>query len=109
MIGRGNLAVAGLILIPAGIVLLAEDVDAAGTVCLASGWLLVGAAILAAARSAHGGESPLQPRRRSGPTFIAATALAGAAVASQEPLAGVAVGYVAVLWFCVRFRHWLGI
>jgi len=38
---RGSFAVAGLVLIPAGIVLAAGDATVAGTVLLTVGWVLV--------------------------------------------------------------------
>jgi hypothetical protein len=101
MSGRGNLLGAGLVLIPVGIVLLVLELTVAGAVCLGAGWLLVLAALVSALRS------PSESLTRRGPTpvptFVVATALAGAAVAAEEPLAGVAIGYVAVLWFCIRF------
>lgn len=104
---RGNLAVAGLVLIPAGIVLVVGGVVAAGAVLLGAGWLLTIVALVLAANAARQGPPLFASRPLGPPTFILATAVAAIGVGSQEPLAGVAVGYLAVLWSCVRFWRYL--
>ena len=104
---RANLAVAGLILIPAGLALMVGGVVAAGAVLLGAGWLLAILALVLAANAARQGPPLFASRPLGPPTFILATAVAAIGVGSQEPLAGVAVCYIAVLWFCVRFWRYL--
>jgi hypothetical protein len=95
---------AGLVLIPSGGILFAAGLEVAGGIVFWGGWVLaIGSIVVLAVRISFLGRqissdfhfSPL-------PTFIFTTAAAG--IAAEFPEAGAALGYVALLWFYLRWR-----
>lgn len=70
---------------------------------LAAGWFLALAAIALALRDPHEPPPGPMPRWMGPPTFVMATAVSAVAISAVEPLAGVGVAYVALLWFYARF------
>jgi hypothetical protein len=101
---RRRLVLAGLILIPIGGLLLSTDLDVAGLVIFAAGWVLALLPILLVPIEWLRGRQADAPfRRMPWPTFILATALAGITIGVESPEAGVAVGYIALVWFYVRW------
>jgi hypothetical protein len=94
--------IAGLVLIPSAAVAFDAELDVAGSIVLAAGWLLALVPVLAIPLADRFGGTP-QPHSRGGPTFIMVTAVAGVGIATEEPVAGLAVTYFALLWFYARF------
>jgi hypothetical protein len=101
---RRRLVLAGLILIPIGALLLSLDLDVAGTIAFAGGWALALLPILLVpVEWLRGRQADAPFRRMPWPTFILATGLAGITIGAKSPEAGVAIGYIAVLWFYARW------
>jgi hypothetical protein len=103
VLARRDLALAGLVLIPVGLVTMAMADSPVGSVVLVAGWLLAFGALVWAFRAPSERQPPLVPRGWGPPSFIMATSVAAVGVGAEEPLAGVGIAYVAVLWFCLRF------
>src|SRR3954452_14410150 len=101
---RRALVLSGLILIPFGAVLIARGLDVAGPIVFGAGWFLALAPILSVPiQWLRGRQADAPFRRMRVQTFILAAALAGLTVGTQSPEAGVALGYVALVWFYVRW------
>ncbi len=96
------MGIGGLVLIPVAAAMFAADLQVAGSIALGMGWLLALVPVLAIPVTDRLAGMP-QPRSRGGPTFIMVTAVAGVGVATEHPVAGLAVTYVALVWFYARF------
>ena len=94
--------VSGLVLIPIAAAMFVADLGVAGSISLGFGWLLALVPVFAIPLSDKMRGTP-QSRSRGGPTFIMVTAVAGVGLAATEPVAGLAVTYVALVWFYARF------
>ncbi|MDQ3728413.1 MAG: hypothetical protein M3355_02375, partial [Actinomycetota bacterium] len=104
MLSRGDIVIAGLVLIPVGIALALTTDSTLGLIVIVGGWILTVGALTAAVLRPHG---VVDTQRGYHMEIILTLGCAAVAAIAASVLAGTAVSWVALLWFTAA--HWRSI
>jgi hypothetical protein len=104
MLTRGGTVVAGLVLIPIGIALALASDSTLGPIVIVGGWILTVGTLTLAALRPHG---VVDTQRGYNMEIILTLGCAAVAAIAASVLAGIAVSWVALLWFTAA--HWRNI